>query len=732
LKKDTAPNQDPAPAPEPPEGATPIFDIRQRWRAGQVALTAAGLMTLAALFRPLGAAYPPRVRLAVTLVLGLGVGGSALLASLRGRGQAAQLAFYAFLTLSVDGLGQVLAPSGWPVWPAMALLVAAVAIAESLPIALGVAGLASLLAVGEAAVSSFTEWKPALASALGYGSLVVAVNRALLGEKRRLDATKEELARLKHGIGALDDAGGPSAAPTVVSMTLRHVSEDGRRARRVDRLTELDEELGRLVRVARQALEAHAVLYFAVEREREVASLRAADGPESLVAQASVPLSQDPFAFVLDRKQSFYVTDYKRLLWELPYYRGQVKVGSLLAVPVRAASAIVGVLVVDRLEVQSITEDEWPLAEAFAGLMAEAHQRMRASESHEELGAEFKAVYEVSRTIADINDPFKLQRRLLDAAGELVAVGGGAVVRIDDAHTRYHVDVAMGWAEKFQGREVGLQERTWAGWILRGAEEPYFLDNVADHRDRMPFLVLDEGSGLGESMVAVPLRARGDTLAALVLTGNKGAFDATANRVIGILVNQAAATLSVILEKERAREQAVRDGLTGLYNRREFNKLMTQAVGRADRGQGGFSLLLLDIDHFKKLNDSLGHPAGDEALRNVARVLEPLLRSGDQAARYGGEEFAAILSGTDEVGALRTAERVRTALEKSHVVYEGARISVTASVGVAVWPADGKTEAAILAAADRALYSAKQAGRNRVVAASTLPAPDGGSPGSSR
>jgi diguanylate cyclase (GGDEF)-like protein len=678
-------------------------------------------MTLVALLRPLGPEAPPRVRLAVTLILGLGVAGAALLASLKGRGQAAGLAFYAFLTLSVDGLGQIISDLGWPVWPPMVLLVGAVAIAEALPVALGVAGLASLLAVGQAAVSSFTEWKPALASALGYGALVLGVNRALLGEKRRLEAAREELARLKHGIGSLDEVGAPVSTPTVVTQTLRQVSEDGRRARRLDRLAELDDELGRLVRVARQALKAHCVAYFAVEREREVASLRAADGPASLEPQAAVPLGQDPFAFVLDRRQSFYVTDYKRLLWELPYYRGQVKVGSLLAVPVQAASAIVGVLVLDRLEIQSITEEEWPLAEAFAELMAEAHQRMRGIESREELGAEFKAVYEVSRTIAAIRESVPVQMRLLEASRELAPVEGGAVVIVDEKRTRYRIESVIGWPEPFLGRDVGLSERTWAAWILSSAEEPYLLDNVAGHRDRMPLLVLDEGSGRAESLLAVPLRIRDQPLGAVMLTGRRGAFDATANRVLGILANQAAATLFVIEEKERAREQAMRDALTGLYNRREFNELLRQALGRAGREHGRFALLLLDIDHFKKLNDSFGHPAGDEALRNLARVLQPLLRSGDQAARYGGEEFAAILSGTDEAGALHTAERIRAAIEKSQVIFEGSRLAVTASVGLAVFGADGTDETAILAAADRALYAAKQAGRNRVVCASSLP-----------
>jgi diguanylate cyclase (GGDEF)-like protein len=730
VKATTRRNHDPEPTRAPIAGrrgqapsGTPLVDTRVRWRIGQAAVALAGIMTLVALLRPMTPAAPPILRLVVTLVLGVSVAGSALLASLKGRGQAAHLAFFAFLTLSVDALGQVLIPFGFPIWPLMTLLVSAVAIAESLPVALGVAGLASLLAVGAAAVSSFVDWKPALASALGYGALVFAVNRALVGEKRRLDTLREELARLKHGIGSLDEVDGPPATPTLLTQSLRQVSEDGRRARRLDRLAELDDELDRLVRVAHTALRAHSVLYFSVDRDRETASLRAASGPDSLVPNVSIPLGQDPFAFVLDRKQSFYVTDFKRLLFELPFYRATVKIGSLLAVPVRAGSAIVAILVIDRLEIQSITEDEWPLAEAFASLMAEAHQRTRASESREELGAEFKAVYEVSRTIAAIKDQVPLEMRLLEAARELAPIEGGAVVSIDPKRPCYRLDSTWGWPQEFEGREVGVTERTWAAWILRGdAEEPYLLDHLAGQGEHTPVLVLDEGAGRGESLLAVPLRASGHTLGALLLTGKRGAFDATANRVIGILANQAAATLLVIQAKEQATELAVRDGLTELYNRRELNELLLQAVGRAEREQGRFAVLLLDIDHFKKLNDTFGHPAGDEVLRRVGKVLgKPLLRPGDQAARYGGEEFAVILPSTDLAGAETTAERVRAAIEKASVVFEGARLSVTASVGVAVWGSDGNDGDSILSAADRALYAAKQAGRNRVVAASTLP-----------
>jgi diguanylate cyclase (GGDEF)-like protein len=269
---------------------------------------------------------------------------------------------------------------------------------------------------------------------------------------------------------------------------------------------------------------------------------------------------------------------------------------------------------------------------------------------------------------------------------------------------------------------VALTERTWAAWVLRSGDDPYLLDNVAGHKDRMPILVLDEGANRAESLVAVPLKARKRTLGALVITGRRGAFDAAASRVLGVLANQAAAALSTIQLKDNIRELAARDGLTGLYNRRSFDDQLRHALGREDRQKGRLALVLLDIDHFKKLNDTFGHPAGDAVLRHTAHVVERHLRRGDEAARFGGEEFAIILPGADETGARRLAERVRGGVEKAQLVFEGARLSVTVSLGVAVWPSDGKDEETLLSAADRALYSAKQAGRNRVAAASSLPA----------
>jgi diguanylate cyclase (GGDEF)-like protein len=699
----------------------PILDLTVRWRAGQVILAAAGIMAVLDLLRPLAPGASPRLRLVVTLVLGLGVAASALLSSLRSRGTSEQLAFYAFLVLCLDALGQIIGPLGWPVWPLLTLLVGAVAVAEPPAVGFGVAALAGILTAADAAAGGVVAWRPAVAATLGWSSLVLALNQALRGEKRRLSAALAELARLHHGIDHLQDGHAEVATPAP-GTGLRQVSEQGRRSRQAERAAELDRWLGSLVAAARAALDAHAVLCFDFDREKEKAYLRAADGPANLVQDSVLELNSDPFAFLLERGESFYATDFKRLLWSLPYYQGEVKVGSLIAVPVRTAGVVRGALVVDKLEVQALSGDEPALVQAFAGLVAEAMGQLRAAASREDVGTEFKAVYDVSRQISNLTDPVAIRVRLLSCARELVTHEAAAVVLSDKGQTRYVVENAEGWASEFEGREVGMLERTWAAWLLKSDESSLLLDDLQGGRDRMPILVLDEGGARAESMLALALRTQQKTIGALVLTGKRGTFDSAAQRVLAIVANQAAGALHAGQMIDHARDVADHDGLTSLYNRRAFNDSLARAVAREDRQGGHFALLLLDIDRFKKLNDTYGHPAGDAALRHTAQLLTHQLRKSDLAARFGGEEFAVLLASTDRSGAEHLAEKVRAEVERGRLVHDGARLGVTVSIGVAVWPSDGRDPAALVAAADRALYAAKEGGRNRVVSASAAPA----------
>jgi diguanylate cyclase (GGDEF)-like protein len=178
---------------------------------------------------------------------------------------------------------------------------------------------------------------------------------------------------------------------------------------------------------------------------------------------------------------------------------------------------------------------------------------------------------------------------------------------------------------------------------------------------------------------------------------------------------------------EALRRLATHDPLTGLLNRREFDRILVEESERAARFGGSLALVLLDLDHFKLINDRHGHPAGDAVLREVARRLRAQVRSVDRVMRLGGEEFALVLVQTDRAGASQVAERAGAAVRGEPVAAgETPGLGVTVSAGVAVFPDDAATPAALVAAADQALYGAKAAGRDRVVVASEAGRPGPG------
>jgi diguanylate cyclase (GGDEF)-like protein len=172
------------------------------------------------------------------------------------------------------------------------------------------------------------------------------------------------------------------------------------------------------------------------------------------------------------------------------------------------------------------------------------------------------------------------------------------------------------------------------------------------------------------------------------------------------------------LQKDQSalEELSTHDALTGLDNYREFHRQLTEEAQRSLRYGRPFSLMMLDLDHFKTVNDSFGHLAGDEALRGLAALIRREVRPVDRIARYGGEEFAIILPETTPAGALATAERIREIVATRPIpVNHERQVSLTVSIGLATFPDDADSEEKLVGAADQALYAAKHGGRDRVI-----------------
>lgn len=208
------------------------------------------------------------------------------------------------------------------------------------------------------------------------------------------------------------------------------------------------------------------------------------------------------------------------------------------------------------------------------------------------------------------------------------------------------------------------------------------------------------------------LRAGREHLGTLVLNGDH--FDEEELETVALLCGHAAVALDNARLHRIVERQALIDGLTGLANRRRSEAALDEEIVRASRLGGELTLAILDIDHFKEVNDRYGHAAGDSVLKDLALVLNHSLREIDTAGRWGGEEFALILPGTDLAGGARLCERIRHTLADRRIpIEDGMAITVTASFGVADFKHSGSRER-LLASADEALYRAKRAGRNRV------------------
>ena len=205
----------------------------------------------------------------------------------------------------------------------------------------------------------------------------------------------------------------------------------------------------------------------------------------------------------------------------------------------------------------------------------------------------------------------------------------------------------------------------------------------------------------------------GSTLT-MVLAAGDGSFSKDAREAAEWITAQAAIALENAHLHELVQEQAVTDELTGLANRRQFLDALAHELARSARSAETTSLVLCDLDDFKTVNDRFGHPAGDEVLRVVGRVLRETVRDLDVPARLGGEEFAVVLPNTMLDGAVRLAERIRVAIAEAAIVVGGNRIPVTVSLGVATH-ADSETLEDLMQQADRCLYAAKEAGKNVVV-----------------
>ena len=359
-------------------------------------------------------------------------------------------------------------------------------------------------------------------------------------------------------------------------------------------------------------------------------------------------------------------------------------------------------------------EEERRLLAAYARSAAAALDAATALEAARQRGATAQALLDLARALAEVSSAPAVAQKLAESMPAVVEAQVGLVFLWDPNEHILTAHGRHGWPDHVHDQVGALALRPSEHAALQS-----FVSNpgpVLNRADEIEDEWLRDlvGSFEVETLACVPIEHHGELLGLAVAGFGSGRAPAAHTQVLDRMAgvaDQAATALRNAWLLERVRRQALHDTLTGLANRALFEELVTGALARSSRDGTRPALLFVDLDRFKRVNDSLGHDHGDRLLCEVADRVGLALRAGDALARVGGDEFAVLLHDVDRSLALQLAERIRAALTEP-VSLDGQPVVVSASIGIAIFPEDGRTYDELLRHADLAMYDAKERGRN--------------------
>ena len=496
--------------------------------------------------------------------------------------------------------------------------------------------------------------------------------------------------------------------------------DDGRLMRDASRMVR--ESVDRSLSVLRAAMRGRTVVVIWLDSRDRSASVRAAETSERGLTHGPFDDREGILAVLHQQPAGLLLSDRSGEELELPWYTSNPDRSHVAGCGIYEEGMLVGFLVADRAATLAPFDDIdlHALKAAATNLVSTMHTErllVDAARSRREATLLYEAADALNSALTT-DEVCTIAERLIK---RIAPVETFVVTRFDEDAARHVVLRATG------PDAVGLVDHEFAD---DGSLAPLALRrrHILPYSGRLensdtPVFGRDYMMPRAESILIFPLEIGHRPIGTCTLaSGTAEAFDVATRDRLRAVITYVSAALSNALAYAQMVHRATTDGMTGLLNHRTFKERGAEAFERARRTDRPMSLIMCDIDHFKRINDTYGHAVGDDVIRSAAVTLRACLRRIDLGARYGGEEFAILLEETDHAQALATAERLRQAVGALEFTADQTQFRATISLGVASIQPGTDTLLAFIEAADAALYDAKRAGRNRVASAARVKA----------
>jgi diguanylate cyclase (GGDEF)-like protein len=465
---------------------------------------------------------------------------------------------------------------------------------------------------------------------------------------------------------------------------------------------DLDEVLSQILAIARDYFHLQNVAILLYDKETEELCLRSQIGWDSESKDIRVPIGSGITGAAAQQRRPVYVPDVTQ---DSRYQMSARNSKSQLAVPLLVREEVVGVLDCQSENLDHFDPETIDLLTLFSTQASMALQNARLYSLERRRALQLEAINAIAQQTTAVLDLKELLSKVCILVQKAFHVSHVSVLLKDedDMVVRAHHGNLTPCIP--QDGRVLAGEGFWGRTLA--AATTLIENDVCNNPGSMGFYLETA------SRMCIPLVSFGQTLGVLVLDSSEiGAFNEQDKQPLESVADICATAIQNAHYVERMKQLAYLDGLTGIFNRRFFELRMAEELERARRFGAGMAVIMVDIDHFKRLNDEFGHLIGDEVLRQVSSIFHQQLRKIDVVCRYGGEEFAILLSQTNPEHALMVAEKLRAMVEEWQ--FPGVPRPVTISAGAASYSDNGSTRDELVKAADAALYLAKQAGRNRV------------------